>query len=480
MKEDALRALDEALRAGASYADVRVVRCRRQLIAAEDERIAQVSDEERFGFGVRVIADGAWGFASSDLVSAEEMCRIAREAVAIAKASATALEKPVSLVPEPVREDEFRGPCERDPFAVDLSEKTGLLLEIHRRLLAHPDVKKAHSRMYFDRVERLLVTSEGSILESDVYTADISYQATAVDQSDARSRTYHPPPRTAGYEHINAQDLLENTTRVAEQAAEHLRAPECQPCVTDLILDPGHLALTMHESIGHATELDRALGMEESLAGRTFATPDKLGKMRYGSELMNIIADNTLPGGLASIGFDDEGVEAQRWDIVKEGIFVGYGTSREVAGVIGLERSRGCCRADSHASIPIVRQPNFYLAPGKEPLSPEDLIADTKEGIYIEGRGSFSIDQMRLNFQFGGDAFWKIKNGKLCGMLKNVTYQAITPEFWGSLDAICDERFWVLDGVLNCGKGDPMQLARMSHGSATARFRQISVGQATK
>ncbi|MCJ7491317.1 MAG: TldD/PmbA family protein [Dehalococcoidia bacterium] len=474
-----MRALDEAVRVGASYADVRVARYRRLAVYAEDERIAHVGDDERYGFGVRVIADGAWGFASSDLVTADELLRIAREAVAIAKASATALERPVSLVPELARQEKFIGPCERNPFQVDMSEKTGLLLDINRRLLAHADIKKAHSRLYCDRIQRLLVTSEGSVLESDTTTTDSSYTATAIDQSDARSRTYHPPPRCAGYEHINVEDLLSNTERVAAQAAEHLRAPDCQPCVTDLVLNPGHLALTMHESIGHPTELDRALGMEESLAGRSFATPDKLGKLKYGSDMMSIIADNTLPGGLASIGFDDEGVAAQCWDLIRDGVFVGYGTSREVAGAIGLARSTGSCRADSYASIPIVRQNNFYLAPGKTPLSPEDLIADTKDGIYIEGRGSFSIDQMRLNFQFGGDAFWRIKDGKLAGMMKNVTYQAITPEFWGAMDAICDERFFVLDGVLNCGKGDPMQVARMSHGAATARFRQIRVGGAT-
>jgi TldD protein len=266
---------------------------------------------------------------------------------------------------------------------------------------------------------------------------------------------------------------------VADQAVEHLRAPECPGGVFDLVLDPHNLALTIHESVGHATELDRVLGYEESLAGRSFATPEKLDRMSYGSPLVNFVADNTLPGGLATHGFDDEGVTGQRWHIVEDGMFRGYSTGREVAAEMGYDRSRGSCRADHWSSIPIVRIPNLSLAPGRHPLTPEELIEDTKDGIYIEGRGSFSIDQMRCNFQFGGDAFWRIKDGKLAHMLKNVTYQSMTTDFWGSCDAICDQRFWVPNGVLNCGKGDPMQVSQMTHGAAPARFKGITVGGAT-
>ena len=265
---------------------------------------------------------------------------------------------------------------------------------------------------------------------------------------------------------------------MAQQSLEHLSARQCPVGEKDLILDPHNLALTMHESVGHATELDRALGMEESLAGRSFATPDLLGNLQYGAPHVNFVADNTLPGGLASEGFDDDGVPSGKWHIIKDGLFTGYSTGREVAGAIGLDRSVGGCRADHWSSIPIVRIPNLSLMPGDEPLTPEELIASTDDGIYIEGMGSFSIDQMRQNFQFGGDAFWEVKGGKITGMLKNVTYQSITPAFWNACDAICDERFWVPNGVVNCGKGDPMQVQKMTHGAAPARFRGITVGAA--
>jgi TldD protein len=478
MKDLVLLAIDTAKAKGASYADARVVQYRRQYIACEDQRVSQLVDSEDWGIGVRVIADGAWGFAGSSLLTPEDVQRATAEAVAISKASASARSKPVQLAPEPVHHISFRSACEVDPFSVPVDTKVGLLLQINAALLKHAGIKKATSYMLFKREERVFASTEGSLMDSIIYTTAVSYTATAVGEGDARSRTYAPPPMTKGYENINAADLLSNTERVAQQAIEHLKAPEVDDMVTDLVLDPLNLALTLHESVGHPTELDRALGYEESLAGRSFATPDKLHRLQYGSPIVNFVADNTLPGGLATQGFDDDGVECQRWYVVKDGIFCGYSTSREVAAEIGMPRSTGSTRADSWGSIPIVRQPNLSLMPGKEPLSPEELIADTKDGIYIEGMGSFSIDQMRQNFQFGGDAFWRIKHGKLVHMLKNVTYHSITEKFWNSCDAICDERFWVPNGVLNCGKGDPMQIAQMTHGAATARFRQVQVRRA--
>lgn len=478
MQELVLLAIDTARQKGAEYADARVVRLRRQNIACEDRRVSLLADSEDWGIGVRVIADGAWGFAGTSVLTSEEVQRVAVEAVAIAKASASVRRKPVQLAPEPVHHMSFRSACEIDPFSVPIDQKVDLLLQIHEALLKHEGIKKANSFMLFKREERWFASTEGSLMDSVIYTTATGYTATAIGGGDARSRTYAPPPRTMGYENIRAEDLLANTERVAQQAIEHLRAPEVDDMVTDLVLDPLNLALTMHESVGHPTELDRAMGYEESLAGRSFATPDKLHKLQYASPIVNFVADNTLPGGLATQGLDDDGVECQRWYIVKEGVFCGYSTSREVAAEIGMARSNGSTRADSWGSIPIVRQPNLSLMPGTKPLSLEELIADTKDGIYIEGMGSFSIDQMRQNFQFGGDAFWRIKNGKLVHMLKNVTYHSITERFWNSCDAICDERFWVPNGVLNCGKGDPMQIAQMTHGAAPARFRQIQVRRA--
>jgi len=475
VKDLAQLALDVASGSGAQYADVRVATYKRQLISAEDERVSGLRDSEDSGFGVRVLVNGAWGFAGSCTLTADEVKRVALQAIGVARASASALAKPVSLVPEPARVASFRTPYQVDPFTVGVDRKVGLLLEINRRLLKHQGIKKATGWMVLKKDQRLFASTDGSLLESEVVTTAAEYRAWAVGNGDAKSRGYAPPPRTMGYENINEDDLLANTDRVAQQALEHLRAAECPDGRKDLILDPLNLALTMHESVGHATELDRALGMEESLAGRSFATPDKLNRLQYGSGIVNFVADNTLPHGLATHGFDDDGVEGQRWHIIKDGVFCGYSTSREVAGEIGLERSNGGCRADHWGSIPIVRIPNLSLMPGAKPLTLEQLISDTKDGIYIEGMGSFSIDQMRCNFQFGGDAFWEVKNGKITRMLKNVTYQSITTEFWNSCDAICDERFWVPNGVLNCGKGDPMQISQMTHGASPARFRNVTV-----
>lgn len=478
IKQLALRGVDTATRLGASYADVRFVRLRRQVISTEDTRVSNLADSDDFGFGIRVLVNGAWGFASSGSITPECMDAVAADAVEIARAGATVMGDPVTLVPEPAWSTEFRTPVEVNPFEIAISEKTGLLLEINRALLNHAGIKKANAWILLKGEERALATSEGSWLISNVTTSATGYTATAIGDGDARSRSYIPTPLTAGWENVDRQDLLANTERVALQAVEHLHAPECPVGFFDLVLDPGHLALTIHESVGHPTELDRALGMEESLAGRSFATPEKLRTFQYGSPIINFVADNTLAHGLATQGFDDDGVAAQRWHMIENGILANYGTSREVAGAIGLNRSTGASRADHWSHTPIVRIPNLSLMPGSQPSTPDDLIAGVEDGIYIEGRGSFSIDQMRYNFQFGGDAFWRILNGKKAGMLKNVTYQSITPEFWNSCDGLSDERFWRMTGVQNCGKGDPGQIAQMTHGAPYARFRKIKVGAA--
>jgi TldD protein len=474
-------AIEVAKQKGATYADARIVRLRHQNIQTEDRRVSTVQDSESLGIGVRVIADGAWGFAASAFLDKPEIERVAARAVAIAKASALApAPGGIHWAVEEHHEDVFRTPIEKDPFEVSLDEKIRLLLAVSEEVLSVKGVKKCHSHMHFKREHRFLASTEGSLIESDVYTSSAEYTATAVDETTAKTRYFEAHPLNTGYEHIEKTPLLAEARRVGEEAVAQLKGKPCPVGRKDLILHPSHLALTMHESIGHATELDRVLGMEESLAGSSFATIDKLGTLKYGSPLMNIICDNTMPTGLATRGYDDDGVTGQKWHIIRDGILVDYQTGREVCHAIGAERSRGSCRADSWASIPIIRQSNIGLAPGKEPLTLEELIADTEDGIYIEGMGSFSIDQKRQNFQFGGDCFWEIKNGKRGAVLKDVTYQAITTEFWGSLDAICDERFWVPYGVMSCGKGDPMQVAQMTHGSAPARFRKISVGGATK
>mgnify|MGYP002641513045 CR=1 FL=1 len=479
MKDLCLHAVDVARQAGITYADARFVAIRNQSLATEDERVSGLSDAESAGVGIRVLAGGAWGFAATSELNRDAVARAAGQAVAIARAN-HGLRNPqgVQWAPEPSHEGVFRTPTSQDPFAVSLEKKLSLLLAINGEVCAVKGVKKCHSHMRFRRQHRFLANSEGTCIESDVLTSTARYTATAVDDQGAKTRYFEAPGANAGYEHIDNTPLLAEAQRVGEEAVAQLSAKPCPIGEIDLILHPSHLALTMHESIGHATELDRVLGMEESLAGSSFATLDKRGTLHYGSPIMNIVADNALPGGLATMGWDDDGVPGQQWHLIKDGILVDYQTDRETCHAIGAKRSHGSCRADSWASIPIVRQSNFGLEAGREPLTPEELIADTQHGIYIEGMGSFSIDQKRQNFQFGGDCFWEIRNGKIVGMLKDVTYQAITTDFWGALDAICDQRFWQSVGVMNCGKGDPMQIAQMSHSSAPCRLRKIRVGGA--
>ncbi|TET35619.1 MAG: TldD/PmbA family protein [Planctomycetota bacterium] len=481
MKDLLLHALEIAKQKGATYADARIVRMRTQFVATEDERVARIQDSDSMGIGVRVIADRAWGFAASAVLEKNEIERIASLAVNIARASALApAPDGIHWAEEEPHQDAFRTAFEKDPFEVPLEEKINLLLSINKEVLGVKGVSKCHSYMHFKGEHRYLANSEGSVLESEIVISSAQYDATAVGETTAKTRYFEAIPLNIGYEHIENTPLLAEAQRVGEEAVAQLKGKPCPVGKKDLVLHPSHLALTMHESIGHATELDRVLGMEESLAGSSFATIDKLGSLRYGSPLMNIICDNTMPNGLATKGYDDDFVKSQKWHVIKDGILVDYMTGREVSHAIGAKRSHGSCRADSWKSIPIVRQSNIGLAAGTEPLTLEELIADTKDGIFIDGMGSFSIDQKRQNFQFGGDCFWEIKDGKLGAILKDVTYQAITTDFWGSLDAVCDERFWIPYGIMGCGKGDPMQVAYMTHGSAPARFRQIDVGGATK
>jgi len=479
MKDLCQRAIGVAKRRGASYADARILDMRNQSVFTEDRRVSGINDSDSIGIGVRVIAGGAWGFASGPDLTKAGVERTAAGAVEVAKASGLArARRGVSWADEPPARGVFRTPFTVDPFAIPVRDKVGLLLSIGNEVLRVRGVKKCHGWMWFMRERRWFANTEGAEFESDVVTSVAQYSATAVDGATAKTRSLEAHPANAGWEHINATPLLAEARRVGEEAAAKLKGKPVRAGRRDLILMPLHLALTMHESIGHATELDRVLGMEESLAGSSFATTDKLGKLRYGSKLMNIVCDNTMPHGLATKGWDDDGVAGQRWPVIRDGILVDYQTSREVCGAIGAKRSHGSCRADSWGSIPIIRQSNIGLEPGLKPLSLDELIADTKDGILIDGMGSFSIDQKRLNFQFGGDCFREIRNGKVGPLLKDLTYQAITTEFWGAMDAVCDRRFWRPFGVANCGKGDPGQTARMTHGSAPARFRKIRVSPA--
>ncbi len=466
-------ALRTMRQAGVDYGDVRIVCSRRQVVRGRDGHITGISDGEDCGFGIRVLHRGAWGFAASPVMTADEVRRVARLAVEIARASAALVNDPVVLAPEPVHRDEVRTAYETDPFEVPLDRKSGLLLAALDAMRGQAGIVRTDGHLWAQRDRKLIATTEGSHLRFDLLAVHGRIRATAVHEGRFASRSFLTPYLRTGFELIEQQDLVGQAPRVAAEAVEKVRAPQVTAGTYDLVLDPAHLALTIHESCGHPTELDRALGYEANYAGTSFLTPEKLGHFRYGSQHVNLVADNTLEGGLASTGYDDDAVECQRWDIIREGLFVGYSDNREVAPKIGLKRSHGSCRADGWSNIPIVRIANVCLMPGAG--STDDLIADVKRGIYIEGRGSYSIDQKRYNFQFGGDAFWLIENGRRTHMLRDVIYTGITPEFWRSCDAVGGPETFRKYGFITCGKGQPGQSGWMTHAAATARFRKVKV-----
>lgn len=472
-------ALAQARSLGADYADIRLCRYLDQDIRARDKIITGLGSSETRGFGIRTLYKGAWGFASSSEVTEEEIESAARLSVQIARSSAICQKDEVRMVDVPIYEDKWQTPYEKDPFQIPINDKKDLLLKINEEMLKVPGIKRTTSFMSFTREEKYFASTVGSHIEQLVLRTHSGYTAVAVGERDFQRRSFEAPPLNIGYEHIEKAPLVQNARRVAEEAVEKLSAAECPTGVRDLVLSPSNLSLTIHESIGHATELDRVLGQEADYAGTSFATIERVGKLQYGSRVVNILADRTMPAGRATVGYDDDGVKSGKWYIIKEGLLVGYSTNRELAAKIGEAQSRGCNYADSWRSIPIIRMPNVYLEPGgKDAPTPEELIADTKNGVYIEGRGSWSIDQERRNFQFGGDAFWEIKNGQRTRMLKNVTYRSNTVDFWNSCDAVCGKEFWEPQGVTNCGKGQPPQRAQQTHGASPARFRKVNVGEA--
>jgi TldD protein len=475
MKELADLALDTAKSKGASYADIRICRYRNQYLYGRDRRIETLADTEDTGFGVRVIVGGAWGFASSYRVEKAEIERIAALAVEIARSSARLLKEPVQLAPEPAHQDHYQSPILKNPFKIPMEKKIDLILKTNEEMLKVKGIKVATAFLNFNQIWKLFASTDDSWIEQELFYCYPNFTAVAVVGDDSQTRSIQVPPEQKGYECIEAVDWIGKARQTAEEAVQKVKAKEGANGRKDLILKPSHLCLTMHESIGHPTELDRALGWEADMAGTSFVTPDKLGKLRYGSSLMNIVGDKLLPYALGTQGYDDEGVAARRFDIIREGLFVGYQTTRELARFVNARQSMGCAYADSWSSFPLQRMPNVWLRPGAKPLALEELIADTEEGLLFDGMGSFSIDHQRYNFQFGGDAVWEIKKGKIGDMVKNVAYQATTTDFWNSLDAICSQEHWENWGVFGCGKGEPQQAARMGHGSAPSRFRQINV-----
>jgi TldD protein len=463
---------------GAEYGDIRFLDSTVQSIRGEDCRIASVRESNDRGFGIRVLYHGGWGFAASSICSAEEVPRVADLAVEIARGSASLAREKVTLADEPVHRDRVVTARRIDPFAVAIEHKTALLLETMGSVHSQPGIVRSSAGLWARRDHKLFVSTEGSRLEFDLLALNGDFDATAVHDGRFASRSFNTPHLRMGYELIEDANFLAEAPRIASEAVEKVRAPTTEPGRYDLVLDPEHLSLTMHESCGHPSELDRALGYEANYAGTSFLTTDKRGIFRYGSPHVNLVADNREPETLAATGYDDDGVVCQQWDIVRNGIFVGYCTNREVAPKIGEMRSRGSNRADSWGSVPIVRIANIGLEPGTATL--DELLADVKQGIYIEGHGSYSIDQRRYNFQFGGDAFWLIENGKRTHMVRDVVYHGITPEFWNSCDGIADRSHRRRYGFITCGKGQPGQSGWMTHAASHARFRNVSVigGQA--
>jgi TldD protein len=470
-------ALQAAREAGATYADVRVADYQSQFVATREARVTRVSDSASRGFGVRVIAQGTWGFAASANLSADAAAQAARHAVALARANSLLQREPVVLAPIQAHVARWSTPIARDAIEVPLEEKVERLLSINALAMKQPGVTFADSRASFVREHKLFASTEGSFIEQTLHRLNPSFTLTSVDrkQNSFQTRESLTDPRGVGYEYIQDFPWDDEVRQAAEDVVQKHRAPSVEPGKRDLILHPTHLWLTIHESIGHPTELDRALGMEANFAGTSFLTPDKLGTFKLGSELVSFVAEKTAKGSLATCGFDDDGQQTMSWPLVERGTFVDYQTTRDQAHWIGRPQGYACAYAESWRDVPFQRMPNVNLVPGKAPLSLAELIASTDEAILIKGRGSYSIDHQRYNFQFGGQTFWQVKGGKISHMLRDVAYQAKTPEFWAACDAICDEREYYVGGSFFDGKGEPSQSNAVSHGCSPARFRQINV-----
>ena len=477
MKELLQRSLNLASLRGATYADVRVVGTARESLRVLSGRVSHAIQGESSGFGVRVIVDGAWGFASSAVLDAAEVDRVTAEATAIARASATVRRAPVLLAEAPAVVDTYATVVRRDPFAVAVEEKLDLLFRADAEMRRVPGVRVSEALIELERQEKHFASTLGSDIHQTIVQSGAMLRAVAAGPHEVQRRSYPSGfsrhQLAAGYEFIASLDLVESAPRVAAEAVMLLDAPPCPAGETTLILDGPQLCLQLHESCGHAIELDRVLGSEASFAGTSFLTLEKLGGFHYGSEIVNITADATIPGGAGSFGYDDEGVPAARTPIVRDGLFVGYLTSRETAPALG-QASNGAMRAEDWNRLPLVRMTNVNLEPGTWTL--EDLIADTDEGVFMSTNRSLSIDDKRLNFHFGTEIAWEIRRGKLGRLYKNPTYMGVTPVFWGNCDAICDQMHWRMWTVPICEKGQPSQAIATGHGAAPARFRRVRVG----
>jgi TldD protein len=481
MKEIAVNALDAAVRRGISYADVRLIETEDRHVSTKNGKIGDLSSSVSLGLGIRALDRGSWGFAATDNLTADGIESAAQLAVEIARASALAKKQEVMLAPEDKYEVRWTSPVRVDPFSVSVDQNLALLYAIDQELRRNPGVTLAEAGMVFTRHRQIFASSPGSLIDQTRYTSGAGFAAHSFRNGEIQKRSYPNSfggqHQLKGYELVEELRLLENATRVADEAVALHSADQCPEGRFDLILDSSQLGLQIHESIGHPIELDRVLGTEANYAGMSFLTLDKLNKLQYASEIVNVVCDARLEHGpgLGTFAFDDEGVPAHATDIIRHGQFVGYMTSRETAAAVGEKRSNGTMRADGWARIPLIRMTNVSLRPGAQTLE-EVFAAD--HGIYMETNKSWSIDDKRYNFQFGCEIGWEIRNGKRVRMLKNPSYSGITTEFWNSCAAIAGPKHWTLWGTPNCGKGQPEQVMGTGHGASPARFRDIKIGSA--
>lgn len=490
-------ALNSAKAKGATYTDVRIGRYLRQNLFTRDKNVQNISNGETFGVGIRVIANGTWGFSSTSDVSPDGIKKCAENAVAIAKANSKLQKEPVELAPEQGHgEVTWNTPIRKNALEIPVKEKIDLLLKANNAAIDN-GAAFVNSALFMINEQKYFASTDGSYIDQDIHRIWPTFTVTAVNKESGgfRTRQALSAPMGMGYEYMdglaedkimnpagfnsykNTYDIVEDATEAAKHAQEKISAKSVIPGKYDLVLDPDHLGLTIHESVGHPLELDRVLGYEANYAGTSFATLDKWksGDFKYGSDKVNIVADKTQPFSLGNTGYDDEGVKTKEWDLIKNGVLVNYQAIRDQVGILGEKESHGCCFADNWSSVQFQRMPNVSLRPGTEKLSPAEMIKNVEKGIYILGRGSYSIDQQRYNFQFGGQLFYEIKNGEIAGMLEDVAYQSNTQEFWNSCSQICDKDDYRFFGSFFDGKGQPSQSSAVSHGSSTTRFDGVNV-----
>ncbi|NIM46795.1 MAG: TldD/PmbA family protein [Candidatus Aenigmarchaeota archaeon] len=477
MKELVHLALNVVRSLGADYGDIRIVREKSENIVVKNNIVEVLEQGESFGFGVRVLKKGAWGFASSNNLEKENIKRVAYQSVQIAEASSRIKEKDVILARASRIINSYKTPYKENPFKISLEKKIDYLISVDEEIRKIKGVNLSEVSFGALLKNTLFGNTEGSLIDQEIVHCGGSFEATAIRGNEIQTRSFPNSHggqyQAGGFEIFEDLDLKNHTQETAEQAVALLSAPQCPSKKTNLILDGNQLALQIHESCGHPIELDRVLGMEASYAGTSFLTLNKLKKLKYGSNIVNITADATIPGGLGTFGYDDEGVKAQKFPIIQNGLFVNYLTSRETAQVLA-QKSNGTMRADGWNRIPLIRMTNINLEPGD--VSLEELIADTKDGIFMSTNHEWSIDDRRLNFQFGCEIAWEITNGKIKRILKNPNYWGMTPKFWNSCNAICNKNHWILWGLTNCGKGEPIQVMNVGHGTSPARFRGVKVG----